>query len=460
MQASKKFSMDIVFENVSVGDTVQLSSYTPKITVLDTAVVQEGGLVSFRHAARLPTGMYRIGVKKKTFEFFLSEGESQSFSVHFNLNEGLTTAKFDGSRENAAFAAYAKFMQDHIAARQKLQVRLQQNSQQPDSVKVINEQIEQVVREVKDNWTKLAKKYKNKVLGMFIAAVRDFEPEPPVITDSTANRDSLYREYYYTFYKNHFFDPYSFSSPYLLRTPFYARAINTYFTKILKPSEQEAREQIAWLLQQVEQNKPVYQYTVRELYDLYKSVPYHPELEQLYVEIGQNYIVGKPEMWEDSVWVAKIAHAVQIAALNPKGGQAIDLKLNDLSGNAISLYDVQSDYTVLYFFNPQCGTCAVVTPELHKIYQKYKNKGMQVFAVYVDRDKDMWMKYIVDNQYLDWINVWDGDETAGIYDKYDLHAIPMIYLLDKNKVIIERDVAQGKLDKMLDKVLSELVKNR
>jgi thiol-disulfide isomerase/thioredoxin len=113
---------------------------------------------------------------------------------------------------------------------------------------------------------------------------------------------------------------------------------------------------------------------------------------------------------------------------------------------------VQAAYTVLYFYNPECGACAEITPQVHKVYQEYKNKGVQVFAVYVDRAKKVWMEYVMENKYFDWINVWDADETADIYGKYDLHAIPMIYLLDKDKVIVERDLLPSKLELWLSQL--------
>jgi thiol-disulfide isomerase/thioredoxin len=147
-----------------------------------------------------------------------------------------------------------------------------------------------------------------------------------------------------------------------------------------------------------------------------------------------------------------VEQAIKVAGMNPVGAKATDLKLADLSGNAVSLYDVQAAYTVLYFYNPECGACAEITPKVHEVYQSYKNKGVQVFAVYVDRARDVWMKYVAENKYLDWMNVWDADETADIYGKYDLHVIPMIYLLDKDKVVIEKDLPSHDLELWLSQL--------
>jgi peroxiredoxin len=391
-----------------------------------------------------------MSVGDRAVDFFISEGAPQSFSLQWNLNEGLASAQFTGSPENQAWVEYIHFIQERQRRRQHLQQRLQSNMNRLDSTALLNAEVETMNREVKNKWKEIENAYSGKMLALFISSIRELEPPPITIADSSANMDSLYQNHYYMFFRDHFFDNYQLSSPYILQMPFYTQALNTYFTRVLKFERQDTTERIAWLLGKLEENKPLYRYTVHELYDLYKNVPY-PDLEGLYLDVGEKYIVNRPDMW-DAEYVDKVAFSIELASMNPVGAKATDLKLNDLTGNAISLYDVQAAYTVLYFFNPQCGACAEITPKVHETYQEYKNKGVQVFSVYVDRDKEVWMNYVMSNKYFDWINVWDADETAGIYSKYDLHAIPMIYLLDEDKIIKAKDIRYDELDLWLSQL--------
>jgi thiol-disulfide isomerase/thioredoxin len=446
----QKFSINVTLDGAQSGDTVLLKTYRPTQETIDTAMVNEEGRLFFHHDTLLSAGMYCLDIDNRTLDFFISDGEPQTFDIQYNPNEGLTSAQFTGSPENQALVEYIGFVRERQMQRQQLQQLIQSYSGQPDSLALLNAQVEAIIGEVKNKWTEIATDHSGKMIALFISSIREPEPAPFTVTDSSANIDSLRQNYYYTFFKDHFFDNYQLSSPYHLHMPFYAQALNTYFTRVLRPERQETVKQIARLLEKLNENKPLYRYTVRELYNLYKSVPY-PDLEGLFLEVGENYIIGRPEMW-DSAYVDKVAFNLKLAAMNPVGSKATDLKLNDLAGNTLSLYDVQAAYTILYFFNPQCGACAEITPKVHKTYQEYKHKGIQLFAVYIDRDKDVWMNYVTGNKYLDWINVWDADETAGIYSKYDLHAIPMIYLLDKDKVIIEKDLAQSDLDLWLSQL--------
>jgi hypothetical protein len=82
------------------------------------------------------------------------------------------------------------------------------------------------------------------------------------------------------------------------------------------------------------------------------------------------------------------------------------------------------------------------------LYQQYKSKGIQVFAVYEGSQTEEWLNYISTKK-LDWINVYDPTGTEQIEQKYDIYAIPMIYLLDKDKKVIAKDVPIEQLEAYL-----------
>jgi thiol-disulfide isomerase/thioredoxin len=117
-------------------------------------------------------------------------------------------------------------------------------------------------------------------------------------------------------------------------------------------------------------------------------------------------------------------------------------------GKLMDLYSVVASKTILLFFNPGCEACHAATEKLFKIYLQYKSKGIQVFAVYTDRNKQEWQNYI-SAKGLDWINVYDPSGSEGIEQKYDIYAIPMIYMLDQNKKIIAKDVPVEKLEDLI-----------
>jgi hypothetical protein len=51
--------------------------------------------------------------------------------------------------------------------------------------------------------------------------------------------------------------------------------------------------------------------------------------------------------------------------------------------------------------------------------------------------------------------VWDAENTANIYELYSLHAIPQIYVLDKDKKIRYKDIDAHELGG----ILARMIKN-
>ena len=48
-------------------------------------------------------------------------------------------------------------------------------------------------------------------------------------------------------------------------------------------------------------------------------------------------------------------------------------------GSPITLHDVKSPYTLLYFWRYDCGHCKESMPDLKAFYEEYKNKFNQLF---------------------------------------------------------------------------------
>jgi len=186
---------------------------------------------------------------------------------------------------------------------------------------------------------------------------------------------------------------------------------------------------------------------VRYLYQLYRESPVLGNAE-VYNFIGEQYIITDPKRWNDATFVEKVKDRVAKAKLNPVGSLSTNLKLQTPEGKTLDFYSIEASKTVLLFFNPGCEACHAVTEKLFKVYQQYKSKDIKVFAVYMDRNKAEWQNYI-STKGLDWINVYDPIGKEGIEQKYDIYAIPMIYVLDKDKKVIVKDVPVERLEALI-----------
>jgi hypothetical protein len=58
----------------------------------------------------------------------------------------------------------------------------------------------------------------------------------------------------------------------------------------------------------------------------------------------------------------------------------------------------------------------------------------------------------VKNNDREWIYFWDKNGDSDMHTKYDIHYVPKIYLLDKNKTIIAKDIDTSTLNILIEKL--------
>ena len=120
------------------------------------------------------------------------------------------------------------------------------------------------------------------------------------------------------------------------------------------------------------------------------------------------------------------------------------------------MHEVKAKYTVVIFWDPECGHCQKEVPKLYKdFYSVYRNKGVQVYSINATHSKlDSWKKFIKENK-LDWINVHDSGPYYDFSKTYDINSYPVIYLLDENKLIKAKRLGVEQLSEIIDSLEKE-----
>lgn len=135
------------------------------------------------------------------------------------------------------------------------------------------------------------------------------------------------------------------------------------------------------------------------------------------------------------------------------GDKAPDFSAPNPNDIAVSLNKSLGKLTVLDFWASWCGPCRVDSPNLVKVYNTYKDKGLAIVGISLDQQKESWKKAI-DNDKLDWTHVsylkrWD-DPIAAIYG---VRSIPQLFLLDENGVVIAKERHATDFIPVLEKIL-------
>jgi thiol-disulfide isomerase/thioredoxin len=162
-------------------------------------------------------------------------------------------------------------------------------------------------------------------------------------------------------------------------------------------------------------------------------------MDALFVDIAREYYLSGKANWADSATLAVIRENVIFMENNLMGKQARNLRMETYDGIPYFLCQGKSRYTILVFYEPTCSHCKEFVPKLYnEIYIPYRNKGVEVVAIYNQNDKKEWGDFIQQQHLNDWINVWDEFYQSRFKVIYDTRTTPSVYLLDKDKKIIAK----------------------
>jgi thiol-disulfide isomerase/thioredoxin len=149
----------------------------------------------------------------------------------------------------------------------------------------------------------------------------------------------------------------------------------------------------------------------------------------------------------DPLMREKYARETSLSALNRVGTKAADFRFMDKRGKSYNLYGIKSDYILLFFSNPGCHACKEIIDGLNgdpKISALINEGVMKVLNIYIDEDLEAWRSYMP--IYPDrWYNGFDPDLAIRGESLYNVRAIPSLYLLDKEKVVLMKDAPENRL---------------
>ncbi|WP_175545805.1 TlpA disulfide reductase family protein [Sinomicrobium oceani] len=124
------------------------------------------------------------------------------------------------------------------------------------------------------------------------------------------------------------------------------------------------------------------------------------------------------------------------------GSVAPEILMRDIHDKWVSLKSFQSKkYVLLDFWASWCIPCVRMNPYLKKMYETYKDEGLEIVSLSLDHSKIAWENAIQKEKLDSWLHILvgpRGETFDHISHQYDLTTIPMYILVDRQGVIVGR----------------------
>jgi len=134
-------------------------------------------------------------------------------------------------------------------------------------------------------------------------------------------------------------------------------------------------------------------------------------------------------------------------------GRAPDFTLTDLNGKKVALSSCKGKVVLVEFWATWCPPCREAVPEMNKLYEKYKNRNVQVLAVSLDEGGDVASRL---NQFVREHRVkypvLIGDNKVNIL--YGVTNVPVAFVIDKDGKISKKHI--GFMEELSEKISRDI----
>lgn len=129
--------------------------------------------------------------------------------------------------------------------------------------------------------------------------------------------------------------------------------------------------------------------------------------------------------------------------------RVIDFTIHDLYGNAVSLSDYEGKVVFLNFWATWCKWCKKEMPDMEKMQQEYKDKGLVILAVSIGEETETVRQFIDEHDYT--FNVLlDPDKTVA--QAFQVKPIPVSIFIDTAGNIVYRKLGTMKEEQMREQI--------
>ncbi|MFT6814547.1 MAG: thiol-disulfide isomerase/thioredoxin [Sphingobacteriales bacterium] len=455
-QTQTGYKIEAQFKGIS--DTTCLLAYyyadQSKTFVKDTFRIDSKGKCIIESDEDMPWGMYILAPGKNLgFIDLLIDDENRNFSLTADITDLIMTAKFTGSPQNEDLYAYRRFAgkkQETLQPMFEELKKLREEDGDTARINKIRDILTKNEKEIIQFRTDYIKKKPNSFTSQLFTIMGDIDvPDAPV--DENGVKDSTFA---YRYYKKHYFDGVNFADDRIIRTPVFKNKLERYFDQLVIQIPDSINKDADDLIARIE-GQEIFKYVIQHITNEAANSKIMG-MDAVYVHMVEKYYNKETAYWLDDTQLIRLNSIAKAKKPTLIGATAPDVTLKDTAGNYRRLHSVNADYTAVYFWDPDCGHCKKATPKMLALFNKMDSLGVsfQVYGVYTENEIPKWKEYIIENN-LRWINVEDIDYKTGVKFIYDIKSTPAIFLLDKDKKVIAKQLGAEQLEDFMERLIKK-----
>ncbi len=466
------YRIEVEIQGLS-NDTLILGEYfTSRMIPKDTIVLDQKGMGVFEGKEALSGGLYLMYIDQgHYFDFLL--GDDQDIQVSANKDNLPGSVAFRGSEDNRVFLEYKNYLQRKREELQEVQSSLNSSSTAADTLAVVDRQ-KVLNSEMEAYMDDIGSEHSGLFVAVFIGATREPLPPESILTGERRHDDSI-RFFYY---RDHYFDLFDPFNIRLLHTPLYEGKIKNYISRAVPQHPDSLIVAVDFLLQGSRENEELYRYMLITLFNHFAESKFIG-MDGVYFHIAEYYYIPDAT-WSSVEFLSTLKEnlaknkptLIGQAAPNlimrqvPEehfgmAAQDTAIKKDPHIGHDFLIHDVKAKYTILYFWEADCGHCQESTPALHQIYSRLQDKDVKVISVHVINSvegKEKWVDFVNDNQLFGWINCW-SPYSNDFRSLYNLQSYPQLFILDQEKKIVAKRVTPEQAESIINNLLNIESKN-
>lgn len=432
-------------------DTTAILGYymLDKQYLLDT-VHSQNGVFHFQGEEPLNQGHYLVVFPPDNTYFPLMINDDQQFEVQTSEDDYTVSMKVKGSKQNTNYYKYVQYLATLRPQADSLRAILADSTlskEKQDKTAKALDKLDESVQKLQNGYIKKDPK------GSFALLLKStMEPDIPEFEGS----DEEIQQKRYRYYRSHYFDNLGLDNERALRSNYLAKKLDNYLDKMIPQIPDTINQEIDMMLQKMEPQQETWKYYLSRFFNKYANSKI-VGMDAVYVHLADKYYATGKADWVDSVTVQKIVDNAERLKPILIGKKAPDIELTKRDGGKVKLHDIQSPYTVLFFFDPECSHCKKQTPVAIEFAKKFVDKGVKVVTVcskVAPNQKECW-NYNDEkegmNKYM--LNTIDPYNRSRFRRKYDIFAFPQIFVLDENKKILSKRIGATQLEDVLTRLI-------